>query len=78
MQCIIIHIWRCIMRTNVVLNDELVNEAFRYARVSTKRELLEVVLKEFVDHHKRMDIREFKHQITIDSNYDYKKLRDRG
>ncbi len=63
------------MRTNVVLDDELVEQAFRYAQVSTKRELLEVVLKEFVEHHQRVDIQDFKKKINIDPDYDYKKLR---
>ena len=34
------------MRTNIVLNDELVDEAFKYATdIKTKRELIEVALK---------------------------------
>jgi Arc/MetJ family transcription regulator len=33
------------MRTNIVLNNELVNEAFKYSpAISTKRELIEVAL----------------------------------
>ena len=64
------------MRTNVVLNDQLVTEAFRYTSATTKRELLEIVLKEFVDHHKRADLRDFKQKITIDPDYDYKALRE--
>lgn len=64
------------MRTNVVLNDQLVSEAFRYTSATTKRELLDIVLREFVEHHQRADIRDFKQQITIDPDYDYKKLRE--
>ncbi|MDR2048140.1 MAG: type II toxin-antitoxin system VapB family antitoxin, partial [Treponema sp.] len=34
------------MRINVVLNDELVEEAFKYSQmVSTKRELIELALQ---------------------------------
>ncbi len=31
------------MRTNIVMDDELVEEAFRYADVRTKRELVDLL-----------------------------------
>jgi hypothetical protein len=55
------------MRTN----DKLVNEAFRYKSATTKRELLKIVLKEFVERYKRADIRYFKQKITIAPDYNY-------
>lgn len=36
------------MRTNVVLNDELVREAMQYTHTTTKRALLDEALKTFV------------------------------
>lgn len=36
------------MRTNIVLNDELVQEAMRYSRAATKRALVEEALATFV------------------------------
>ena len=64
------------MRTNVVLNDELVDEAFKYSRtVSTKRELIEIALREYVDNRKRKDIRELRGKIRFRENYDYKAMR---
>lgn len=45
------------MRTNIVLDDSLVKEAFHYAKVSTKRELIDLALREFIANHKRRDIR---------------------
>ena len=64
------------MRTNVVLNDELVNEAFKYSQtISTKRELIEVALKEYVDTRKRKNIMELKGKIKFIDNYDYKAMR---
>lgn len=65
------------MRTNIVLNDSLVKEAFRYTSVSSKRELIELALKEFVENHRRHDIRELKGKVTIDPKYNYKKLREK-
>jgi Arc/MetJ family transcription regulator len=64
------------MRTNVVLNDELVDEAFRYShQVSTKRELIEIALKEYVDNRKRKNIKELKGKIQFREDYDYKAMR---
>jgi len=63
------------MRTNIVIDDKLMREAFRYATVSTKRELVELALMEFVQNHKRRDIRELKGKIKIDPAYDYKSQR---
>lgn len=63
------------MRTNIVLNEKLVKEAFKYAGVSSKRELIELVLKEYVENHRRKDIRDLKGKVKIASSYDYKKAR---
>ena len=64
------------MRTNIVLDDNLVDEAFKYAgNIHTKRELIEVALKEFVKTRKVKDLRELKGKIQFDDNYDYKKMR---
>jgi Arc/MetJ family transcription regulator len=38
------------MRTNIVLDDSLVDEAFKFAGdIHTKKELIEKALKEFVN-----------------------------
>ena len=39
---------RC-MRTNIVLNDDLVREAMRFSQARSKRELVEEALQTFVD-----------------------------
>jgi predicted nucleic acid-binding protein/Arc/MetJ family transcription regulator len=46
------------VRTNIVLDDELVEEAFELANVKTKRELVDLALREFVANRRRRDIRE--------------------
>ena len=64
------------MRTNVVLNDELVDEAFKYSQtVSTKRELIEIALREYVDNRKRKNIGELRGKIKFRENYDHKAMR---
>ena len=64
------------MRTNIVLDDELVEEAFRHSNAKTKRELVDLALREFVANHKRKDVRELRGKITFHPGYDYKKLRE--
>lgn len=64
------------MRTNIVLDDELVEEAFRHSDAKTKRELVDRALREFVKNHKRRDIRELRGQVTFHPDYDYKKFRE--
>jgi len=64
------------MRTNVVLNDELVEEAFGFSQtISTKRELIETALREYVDNRKRKNIAELRGKIKFSDNYNYKSMR---
>lgn len=63
------------MRTNIVLNEKLVKEAFRYTDVSTKKELIDLALREFIANHSRKDMRDLRGKIKIDDNYNYKELR---
>ena len=64
------------MRTNIVLNDELIDEAFKYSQtIVTKKELIETALKEYVNNKKRKNIRELKGKIKFADGYDYKAMR---
>jgi Arc/MetJ family transcription regulator len=64
------------MRTNIVLDDKLVDEAFKYSQtISTKRELIEVALKEYVDTRKRKNIKDLRGKIAFREDYDYKAMR---
>jgi Arc/MetJ family transcription regulator len=63
------------MRTNIVLDNSLVQEAFHYAKVETKRELVELALREFVENHKRRNILDLRGKIKIRKDYNYKSLR---
>ncbi len=64
------------VRTNIVLDDELVEEAFKHSNAKTKRELVDMALREFVENHKRKDVRELRGKISFHPGYDYKKLRE--
>ena len=64
------------MRTNIVLDDQLVDEAFKYAEhIKTKKDLIETALKEFVRNKKMKNLKELKGKIQFADNYDYKKMR---
>ncbi len=63
------------MRTNIVLDEKLVQEAFKYAKGKTKRDLVHQALQEFVENHRRLDVRELRGKVNIQDGYDHKKLR---
>ncbi|UTC62235.1 type II toxin-antitoxin system VapB family antitoxin [Treponema sp. OMZ 788] len=64
------------MRTNIVLNDALVEEAFKYStEIHTKKELIETALKEYVQNRKIKDLRELKGKIFFSEDYNYKEMR---
>ena len=64
------------MRTNIVLNDALVAEAFKYSiNIHTKKELVETALQEYIQNRKIKDIRELKGKISFDEQYNYKEMR---
>jgi Arc/MetJ family transcription regulator len=65
------------MRTNIVLDDKLIEEAFRFSQtISTKKELIETALKEYVNNRKRKNLKELKGRIEFSAGYDYKKMRE--
>jgi Arc/MetJ family transcription regulator len=63
------------MRTNIVLDDTLVKEAFRLAPLKSKRELVDLALREFIAARKRRDLRDLIGKVRLDPSYDYKKAR---
>lgn len=63
------------MRTNIVLDDRLLEKALKVSGLQTKKELITIALKEFVRNRSRLDIRELKGKINFSPGYNYKKLR---
>ncbi|MGA7875983.1 MAG: type II toxin-antitoxin system VapB family antitoxin [Desulfoferrobacter sp.] len=64
------------MRTNIVLDDELIEEGFRYSGVKTKRELIQLALREFVENRRRLNLLEIEGKIEFAEGYDYKSMRE--
>ena len=63
------------MRTNIVLDDNLVAEAMKLSQITTKRQVVQQALAEFVAFRKRLDVRELKGSAMIREDYDPKALR---
>ena len=64
------------MRTNIVLDDALVQEALRLSGAKTKKEIISLALKEFVGNRKRRNLLDLAGKIQFRVNYDYKALRE--
>ena len=64
------------MRTNIVLDEDLIDEAFKYARVKTKKELVQIALQEYIENHKKKNLMDLKGKINFSEEYDYKKTRE--
>lgn len=63
------------MRTNVVIDDKLIQEAFRLSKIKTKKELIHKALEEFILNRKRLDLRELRGKIKFAEGYDHKEMR---
>jgi Arc/MetJ family transcription regulator len=64
------------MRTNIVIDDELVKEAMELTGIKTKRELVNLALQELVVNRKQKDLRDLKGIILFDESFDYKAARE--
>jgi Arc/MetJ family transcription regulator len=63
------------MRTNIVIDDKLLDEAFWVSNAKTKKDLIHEALTEFIRLRKRKDIKELAGAIGFHKNYEHKKLR---
>ena len=64
------------MRTNIVLDENLVREALKVSGAKTKRELVHQALKEFIENRKRANLLDLFGKIKFSNQYDYKKMRE--
>ena len=61
------------MRTNIVLDDKLVKEAMRLANVKTKREVVDIALRRFVQSRRQRRVLELYATGGVRPDYDYKR-----
>lgn len=63
------------MRTNIVLDEQLLRKAFRVSRATTKKALVHEALQELIRVRKRRSLLDLKGKVRFAKGYDYKKLR---
>jgi len=65
------------MKTNIVLHDEIVKEAFSNSgNIKTKKALVQVALEKHVANRKRKTLKELRRKISFQEDYDYKSIRE--
>lgn len=63
------------MRTNIDLDDELVEEAFRLTNVRTKKELVHLALQTLIKSRQKHNLLDLSGKLQFQPHYDYKALR---
>ena len=64
------------MRTNIVLDDDLVAEAFTLTNANTKKELIRTALQELIRNRKRKRLTDLAGKIEFCDDFDHKAMRD--
>ncbi len=65
------------MRTNIVIDEELMKEAMALSGAKTKKEVVHAALESLIRDLKKKDLREIRGKIRLIEGYDYKKARAR-
>lgn len=63
------------MRTNIVLDEELVRKAMRITRARSKREVVDIALRELVARSAQQALRDLVGEALIDPDYDVRAVR---
>ena len=63
------------MRTNIVLDDDLMEQAFTLTGVRTKRELVHLALSELVRQRQKKDLFDLAGKVKLRSDFDHKEMR---
>lgn len=63
------------MRTNIELDDELVEKAFEASGARTKRQLVHMALEALIQSRRKKDLMDLVGKIDLDPEFDHKKVR---
>lgn len=66
------------MRTNIVLDEQLIAEALAITGVKTKREVVHLALEELVHRRNKKDLTELAGKVRLQDDFDHKRLRELG
>ena len=64
------------MATNLAIDNQLLKEALLVSGLKTKKDTVNIALKEFVNRRKQKEILELFGKLDPDQDYDYKKGRE--
>jgi len=64
------------MRTNIVLDDKLVEEAFAVTGVRTKKELVHLALTELVRTRRKKNMLDLAGRVRLRRGFDHKSVRE--
>jgi len=65
------------MATNLAIDEDLLMSAQKIAGLNTKKETVNLALKEFIQRRSQEEIIDIFGKIELDNNYDYKEMRKR-
>jgi Arc/MetJ family transcription regulator len=63
------------MRTNIDIDNALIDEVMKVANVKTKKEAVHLALEEFLKAKKKKDLFDLAGKIAFEDGYDHKALR---
>jgi len=63
------------MRTNIDIDDDLLEQAFAVSRARTKKQLVHEALMELIKRRRRKDLTELAGEIEFREGFDHKDLR---
>ena len=64
------------MRTNIVINETLIKEAAALTGMRTKRELVDLALRELIRSRRKKNLFDLAGKIQFADEYDHKQLRE--
>ncbi len=64
------------MRTNINIDDKLMKHALQLSGLTTKKDVVNLALFEFVQRRTRKDLTDLQGKIKFADNYDYKTRRE--
>ena len=64
------------MRTNIEIDDSLMQKAMDISGLKTKKEVVERAMIEFVANRSRKDLKDLRGKIQFADDYDYKAMRE--
>jgi Arc/MetJ family transcription regulator len=59
------------MRTNIIIDDEIMRAAMEISGIRTKKGVVEQALREFVARRSRKDLNELRGKVRFADDYDY-------